>query len=115
MTIQVNEKVVGTTFVDQKPVEELTGTLIKKEETPSGVPEFHTTAVLVPEPTNPYDPGAVAVYVETKDGMAHRVGYVAKTSEIKSKITRPTSLKLTIVGYSMVGLSDSFILKGEID
>lgn len=106
----MREKVVGTTFVDQKPINELVGTLIPKESGSRGVPEFHTQALLVPEPTNPHDPTAVAVVIRTNTGAAHRVGYLARTSPLKEQISGVSLVNLIIYGYSEIGLSDCFIL-----
>lgn len=105
------EKVVGTSFVEQKQVTELAGELIAAEEASNGVPEFHTQALLVPEPQNEYDPTAVAVVVRMKDGQAHRVGYLARQSPIKETLTGVTPMNLVIYGYSMIGLADSFVLE----
>ena len=107
---KLREKVVGTSFVEQKSVKELDGTLLPKEQGEYGVAEFHTQALLVPEPTNEYDPTAVAVVIRTKEGAAHRVGYLARTSPIKEGLNGVTPMKLTIYGYSEIGLSDSFVL-----
>ena len=104
------ERVVGVTFVEQKPIVELVGETVAPEESEFGVIEFHTQALLVPEPTNEYDPTAVAVVVSTKSGEAHRVGYLARNSEIKSTMTGITPMELTIFGYSTIGLSDSYVL-----
>lgn len=102
------ERVVGVTFVEQKPIAELVGTIVPEGE--FGVIEFHTQALLVPDPTNEYDPTAVAVVVRTKLGEAHRVGYLARNSELKSTLTGITPMELTIYGYSNIGLSDSYVL-----
>lgn len=104
------ERVVGVTFVEQKPVEELVGKRVERDEGEFGVIEFHTQALLVPEPTNKYDPTAVAVVVRTKTGDAHRVGYLARNSEIKATLTGITPMELIIFGYSTIGLSDSYVL-----
>lgn len=106
----MKEKIVGTTFVEQKPITELDGVLVSKEEGEHGVQEFHTRALLVPEPTNEYDPTAVAVIIRTKEGGAHRVGYLARTSPLKEQLNGVTPIKLTIYGYSEIGLMDSFVL-----
>ena len=106
----MREKVVGTTYVEQKKVTELVGTLIPKEEGEHGVPEFHTTALLVPEPTNDHYNTALAVVVQTTNGDAHRVGYLGRTSERKQNINGVTPIKLVIYGYSEIGMSDSFVI-----
>ena len=107
------EKVVGTSFVEQKEIKELVGKTVPKENSEHGVPEFHTQALLVPEPTNPHDATAVSVVVKTVDGSAHRIGYLARTSQLKSTMAGITPIKLVIYGYSEIGLSDSYVLVYE--
>lgn len=107
------EKVVGTSFVEQKEIKELVGKKVPKENGEHGVPEFHTQALLVPEPTNPHDATAVSVVVKTVDGSAHRIGYLARTSQLKSTMVGITPIKLVIYGYSEIGLSDSYVLVYE--
>lgn len=104
------ERVVGVTFVEQKPIVELVGKTVAPEEGDFGVIEFHTQALLVPEPTNEYDPTAVAVVIRTKSGEAHRVGYLARNSELKETIQGITPMNLVIYGYETIGLSDSYVL-----
>lgn len=104
------ERVVGVTYVEQKPIVELVGKTVPSEEGEFGVIEFHTQALLVPEPTNEYDPTAVAVVIRTKSGEAHRVGYLARNSELKETIQGITPMNLVIYGYSTIGLSDSYVL-----
>lgn len=106
----MTEKVVGTTYVTQKPVSELVGRLITKEQSEHGLPEFETTALLVPEPENPYDATAVAVYIECQNGQAHRVGYLSKESPRKKQMTGIAKTTLRIIGYSEIGYSDSYVL-----
>lgn len=104
----MEEKVVGTTFVTQKPIEELTGRLVPAEEGSKGVSEFHTTALLVAEPTNPYDHTAVGVIVRGKDGSAIRVGYLPKQSAVKETLNGLTACELIIYLYSEIGMTDSY-------
>lgn len=106
----MTEKIVGTSFVEQKEFSELVGTHIPKELSTKGVPELHTVALLVPEPTNPYDATAVAVMVKTQTGDAHRVGYLARTSALKESIDGITPKRLIIYGYELVGLANSYVL-----
>lgn len=110
----MKEKVVGTTFVEQKNVNELVGTIVAMEESEKGVPEFHTHALLMPELTNPYDPTAIAVYVKLQNGDAHRVGYLARQSPMKAKLQNASKdaflKKMVIYGYSKIGLTDSYVL-----
>lgn len=107
----MEEKVVGTTFATQKPIEELTGRLVPAEEGSKGVSEFHTTALLVAEPTNPYDHTSVGVIVRGKDGSAVRVGYLAKQSPTKETLNGLTACELIIYLYSEIGLTDSYRIK----
>lgn len=107
----MEEKVVGTTFATQKPIEELTGRLVPSEEGSKGVSEFHTTALLVAEPTNPYDHTAVGVIVRGKDGSAVRVGYLAKQSPTKETLNGLTACELIIYLYSEIGMTDSYQIK----
>lgn len=107
----MEEKVVGTTFATQKPIEELTGRLVPAEEGSKGVSEFHTAALLVAEPTNPYDHTAVGVIVRGKDGSAVRVGYLAKQSPTKETLNGLTACELIIYLYSEIGMTDSYQIK----
>ena len=107
----MEEKVVGNTFATQKPIEELTGRLVPAEEGSKGVSEFHTTALLVAEPTNPYDHTAVGVIVRGKDGSAVRVGYLAKQSPTKETLNGLTACELIIYLYSEIGMTDSYQIK----
>ena len=107
----MEEKVVGTTFATQKPIEELTGRIVPAEEGSKGVSEFHTTALLVAEPTNPYDHTAVGVIVRGKDGSAVRVGYLAKQSPTKETLNGLTACELIIYLYSEIGMTDSYQIK----
>ena len=107
----MEEKVVGTTFATQKPIEELTGRLVPAEEGTKGVSEFHTTALLVAEPTNPYDHTAVGVIVRGKDGSAVRVGYLTKQSPVKETLNGLTACELIIYLYSEIGMTDSYRIK----
>ena len=104
----MEEKVVGTTFVAQKPIEELTGRLVPAEEGSRGVSEFHTTALLIAEPTNPYDHTAVEVVVRSKDGSAIRVGYLPKQSAVKETLNGLVACELIIYLYSEIGMTDSY-------
>lgn len=42
-----------------------------------------TRAWLLPEPTNPRDPDAVAIYLSTGGGKAAQIGYLPKDNKIK--------------------------------
>lgn len=98
------EKVVGTTYREHPPVSELVGEIDKSGE----IPIFTGQALLVPEPTNEYDPNAIAVVAQKKDGNVHHVGYLGKHTELYTKTKNITPAILRIFGYSTIGLTDSF-------
>ena len=93
---QITEKVVGTTFRPYMPIEAYEGTL----ESDTDVPVLNTTAVLMPEPTNEYDPNAIAVLTKLQTGDTHHIGYLSKSGELYRKINEPTLARLTIYAYS---------------
>lgn len=105
------EKVLGTTKRQQEPWDNLVGEVIPKERAGRGVAEFKTQAILVPEPTNPFDATAVAVLVSKKDGTVHHVGYIAKDSPLKEQVTKATLVALTIYDYDMIGLKNSYVIE----
>lgn len=94
-------KVVGTTFrplpsdktiqIDGKPFEV------------DGVPTAITQAILVPEPTNEFDPNAVQVVVKLNTGEAFAIGYIGKDDPWQARITQPTLAKLRISDYRDAG------------
>ena len=63
---------------------------------------YHTEGMLLPEPENPADPKAVAVYLKfkaTKKSMrphriAVKIGYLPRDSDYKAKIKRATLVKI---------------------
>lgn len=109
----MTEKVVGTTFVQQPNLKDLQGEYIERSKTSRGMAELHTRAQPIRDPENPYDPTAVGVYVRDKLGGQHRIGYLARTSALKSKITGFETINLTIINYKPIGLNNSYILTGE--
>lgn len=109
----MTEKVVGTTFVQQPNIEDLQGEYIESSKTSRGMSELRTRAQLIRDPENPYDPTAVGVYVRDKFGAQHRIGYLARTSALKPKITGFETINLTIINYKPIGLNNSYILTGE--
>ena len=103
------EKVVGTTFTFQehgnKHFEEFVGENVDCQATPTRVGQ----AILMPEPTNPFDANAIAVVVQMTDGKPFRLGYLSKTGLLYTKITAPTLAKLIITAYSEGGdYNDSY-------
>ncbi len=78
--MQTNVKIAGTTF---HPLPDGDYLHIKRQYTFEGVPCADADAVLVPEPTNPYDPEAVMVMVPLDSGKPFHIGYLPKDSELK--------------------------------
>lgn len=107
------EKVVGTTFRQIPNLKTITGQWINKECTSRGVSELRTTARLIPEPANPYDSEAVAVYIDDQNGNTHHIGYLARESQLKKSISTVTYIDLTVYNYAEIGMNSSFVL-GEI-
>ena len=106
------EKVVGTSFrfkeYGDKHYTQFAGTDLAGKSVPTRVGK----AILMPEPTNPYDSGAVMVIAQMVDGTSFPLGYLAKGSELQSKIKSPTLAKLVIVAYSEGGdMNDSFTVE----
>lgn len=84
------EKISGTTFRPQPEMNQIIGELVQtgvKDECPT----VRSNGYLVPEPTNQYDKEAVMVYLPVvRNGQAEwaHVGYLAKTSNLKSAIAQ---------------------------
>lgn len=78
-----NTKVVGTTFHQIPDGEYLKVTSTYNFE---GIPCADADALLIPEPTNQYDPDAVMVMVPLENGQPFQVGYLPKDSELKQTI-----------------------------
>ena len=63
---------------------------------------YHAEGMLLPEPENPADPKAVAVYLKFKatkksmrpHRMAVKIGYLPRDSDYKAKIKRATLVKI---------------------
>lgn len=104
--ILMSEKIVGTTFVDQPDFKYFAGELGHQ----NGVDVKTCPALLIPEPDNPYDKSAVAVYTKLINGAAHRIGYLAKHSSLKP-ITSTKIGTLDIYHYSPQGLNDSYQIR----
>ena len=104
------EKVVGTTFRQIPNLKTIAGEWIDRKRTSRGISELHTSARLIPEPTNPYDSEAVAVYIDDKNGTAHHIGYLARESQLKKMITSVAYIDLTVYNYAEIGMNSSFVL-----
>lgn len=101
--------VAGTTF---HPIPEGVGLKVKDEGMDNGVPIAYIDAVLVPEPTNEYDPDAVQVFVPLKTDEPFVIGYIPKHAPVKTQITGPTLAKICIKDYRMVGnFNPSFVIE----
>lgn len=109
MTIQ-HIKVAGTTF-HKLP----SGMFLKPDTvgTCNDTPAAFFTAILMPEPTNVYDPQAVQVLLQTTTGDAFVVGYMPKDEPMKARILKPTMANVTIIDYGRVGnYNPSYIITG---
>lgn len=103
------EKIKGVSFYPTVNVHELAGTI----DTSGELPIFFGKAVLVKEPTNPYDANAVQVYGLKRDGTGHLMGHLGRDGELYNAMLNGTLqnnmvVGLRIVGYSNLGLSDSY-------
>ena len=111
------EKVVGTTFRQIPNLKTIEGQWIDRKRTSRGISELHTSARLIPEPTNPYDSEAVAVYIDDKNGTAHHIHCCwdckmvqARESQLKKMITSVAYIDLTVYNYAEIGMNSSFVL-----
>ncbi len=82
-------KVVGITFRDSDPSSFVKDEIGKTDKKTTYEMDFH----LVPEPTNPVDPNAIAVYVEQTDGQEHQIGYLNKEFAAKYPMTEDMMTK----------------------
>lgn len=97
MKIYKDIQVVGTSFVDIPDTDLLYGNITYKDD---GLSVKQTFAKLIKEPTNPYDPNAIAVYILASNshtfpfdtsnldvkGKYIRIGYIGKKDELYSII-----------------------------
>lgn len=84
------EKISGTTFRPQPDMNQIIGELVQADIN-NECPTVRSNGYLVPEPTNQYDKEAVMVYLPVvRNGQAEwaHVGYLAKTSNLKSAIAQ---------------------------
>lgn len=110
------EKVKGISFYQQLNVTELKGVIDESGD----LPTFYGKAVLYKEPTNPYDANAVQVYCVKTDGTLHLMGHLGRDGELyqqmlENKIPDGVEVGLRIVGYSSIGLSDSYQIELPTD
>lgn len=111
---QMIENVVGTTFrfseQGERHYTEFAGTI----DNSGNVPTLTGKAILIPEPTNVYDPNAVLVIAQMKDGRAFNLGYLPKGSQLQQNIKSNTLAKLVITAYSEGGdFNDAFTVETE--
>ena len=95
-----NIKVAGTTF-HRLPAGSAIRIDCEFEE--NEVPCAKVQAVLVPEPTNEYDPEAVKVLVPLTTGEAFHIGYVPREEPLKQKVKSPLVVELVIKDFGRVG------------
>lgn len=106
--MKTNIKVAGTTF---HPLPVGTGIAVSAKQTIENVPCAVAQALLIPEPTNPYDSEAVQVVVKLTDGKAFVIGYLPAKEPLKTSIKTMTIATLLIKDYGQVGnYSPSFII-----
>lgn len=93
-------KVVGTTF---RPLPE--GEFLKTLDVydQDGIPTALFRVILMPEPTNEFDPNAVAVVAELVTGSPYVIGYIGKDDPLQLKIKQPTMATMRVVDYSQAG------------
>lgn len=81
--MQTSVKVAGTTF---HPIPEGQFLKVKSKYDFEGVACADADCILIPEPTNQYDPEAVKVMVPLENGQPFHVGYLPKDSELKKMV-----------------------------
>lgn len=107
---KVTEKVVGTTFTEHHDITDFTG----EDVTNPGdtVPVKEVPALIIPDPNNQYDSGALAVVTQLTDGSAFRLGYIGKSTDPKSlyqTIKSPIQARVIVTAYSDAGdYNDSY-------
>lgn len=93
-------KVAGTTFHPLPPDTFLRPNNIEEID---GVPVAYFDALLVPEPTNQFDPDAIQVILPTTAGNAFMIGYMPKLEPLKTAIKEPTLANVLVKDYRAVG------------
>lgn len=109
-----SEKVVGTTFrfkeLGERDYKEFYG----EDRDAGNVITRVGQALLMPEPTNQYDPQAVMVLAKMMDGSVFHLGYLSKSGTLRDDIKEPTPARLIISAYSYGGdYNDSYTV--EVD
>ena len=108
------EKVVGTTFRFSEQGEKHYTEFAGIEDKSGDVPTLTGKAILIPEPTNPYDPNAVLVIAQMKDGTAFNLGYLPKGSQLQQNVKSNTLAILHVTAYSEGGdFNDAFTVEVE--
>ena len=103
-----SQKVVGTTFNETHYYKDFAGQV----DSDAGTPTLVGEAILMPEPTNQYDPNAVAVIAKMADGSPFKLGYLGKGTPMQAAIKAPTMAKLVVIAYSENGdYNDSYLVE----
>ena len=96
--MQTQVKIAGTTFHPLPNGEYLK---IKRQYDVEGVPCADADAILMPEPTNEYDPEAVKVMVPLDSGMPFHIGYLPKDSELKKLVKRNHPATVMVKNFAL--------------
>lgn len=89
-------KIAGIKFAKADP-----NTLVKEEIQKEGVKtSWQMDLHLIPEPENPADKNAVAVYADNLEGGRTRIGYVPAAYVAMHPITEPLDIKGTLTDHS---------------
>lgn len=89
-------RVVGVTHRENDPFEFERTVAGHDKNTTTYDMQYH----LKPEPENPYDKNAVAVYVEKRDGSEHQIGYVGRKFLEVHPITEEQTVDGTMIDFS---------------
>lgn len=95
-------RVVGVTHRENDPFEFERTVVGHDKNTTTYDMQYH----LKPEPDNPYDKHAVAVYVEKRDGSEHQIGYVGRKFLEVHPITEEQTVDGTMIDFSNGRLSN---------
>lgn len=93
-----NTKIAGTTF---HSLPEGQYVRVKQTYAFEGIPCADVDAILMPEPTNQYDPDAVMVMVPLENGQPFHIGYLPKDSELKKAIKHNYAATVMIKNFAM--------------
>lgn len=89
-------RVVGVTHRENDPFDFERTVVGHDKNTTTYDMQYH----LKPEPENPYDKHAVAVYVEKRDGSEHQIGYVGRKFLEVHPITEEQTVDGTMIDFS---------------